>query len=209
MASLVCSMSEMTPSVMMRRTWYCEPSVTWAAVLWGKGMGSLKHPSGGGQSTLLWDRWHLEMAKWTMPQCSPSHLVDDGSKVGRTIELDGAQALEIGLQHAFNAGTAGVVHVVVLGDRDEHFEGDHSSWCPPGCRKLGQNVARVLPLPAKLLWAPQDQLCPTARGSGFSLSPVYHSEGIPEESGERSCHQVGLWHQSHRQGRACHCRSPG
>lgn len=63
MASLVCSMSEMTPSVMMRRTWYCEPSVTWAAVLWGKGMESLKHPNAVGQPDLLWDRWHLGMAK--------------------------------------------------------------------------------------------------------------------------------------------------
>lgn len=135
-------------------------------------MGSLKHLTGVRQSTLLWDRWHLGMAKGIMPQCSPSHLVDDRSKVGRTVELDSAQALEVGLQHAFNAGTAGVLHIVVLRDRDGHFEGDHSSWCPRGCGMLGQNVARVLPLPAKLLWAPQDQLCPTARGSGFSFSPV-------------------------------------
>lgn len=81
-------------------------------------MGALKYPTRVRQSTLLWDRWHLGMAKGTVPQCSPSDLVDDGSKVGRTVELDGAQALEVGLQHAFNASTAGVLHIVVLGYRD-------------------------------------------------------------------------------------------
>lgn len=49
-----------------------------------------------------------------LPWHSPSHLVDDGGKVGGTVELDSAQALEVGLQHTLDAGAAGVVHVVVL-----------------------------------------------------------------------------------------------
>lgn len=57
-----------------------------------------------------------------------------------------------------------------------HLEGDNSSWSAPGCGTLGQNIARVLPLPAKVLWAParpalphsqevwvHSQPCPTGR----------------------------------------------
>lgn len=45
---------------------------------------------------------------------SPSHLVDDGSKVGRAVQLNGPQALEVRLEHAFDAHTVWVVRAWVL-----------------------------------------------------------------------------------------------
>lgn len=42
---------------------------------------------------------------------SPSHLVDDGSKVGRAIQLNSPQALEVRLEYAFDAHTVWVVGV--------------------------------------------------------------------------------------------------
>lgn len=63
-ASLVCAMSEMTPSVMMRSTEYWEPSCTSAAFLgWSRGGGlsggkSSPHPQGKALNplgkTVLW-----------------------------------------------------------------------------------------------------------------------------------------------------------
>lgn len=45
---------------------------------------------------------------------SPSHLVDDGSEVGGAVELDGPQALEVGLQHALDRRAVGILRVGVL-----------------------------------------------------------------------------------------------
>lgn len=74
MASLVCSMSEMTPSVMMRRTWYCEPSVTWAAVLWGD---KELDPS-----STMGPKWHLGTAKGTeSPSAHPATWLMTGAKL--------------------------------------------------------------------------------------------------------------------------------
>lgn len=42
---------------------------------------------------------------------SPSHLVDDGSKVGRAVQLNSPQALEVRLEHAFDAHAVWVVRV--------------------------------------------------------------------------------------------------
>lgn len=44
----------------------------------------------------------------------PGYLVDDRSKVGGSIELHCAQALEVALQNAFNSRTVGVLIIVVL-----------------------------------------------------------------------------------------------
>lgn len=191
MASLVCSMSEMTPSVMMRRTWYCEPSVTWAAALWGRGMGSLQQPHWCGAAGPAVGLVAFGDGKGDrLPRRSPSHLVDDGGEVGGTVELDSAQALEVGLQHALDAGAAGIVHIVVLGDRDGRLEGDYGSWyVSPGCRMPGQDAAKAVACPP-----PQCSPPPS---------------GAPGGTGGRSCRRVGVWHRSRRRGRACHCRSPG
>ena len=45
---------------------------------------------------------------------SPGHLVDDGGEVGGSVELDTAQALEVGLQHTLDGHAVGVIHVGVL-----------------------------------------------------------------------------------------------
>lgn len=50
---------------------------------------------------------------------SPSHLVDDGGEVGGAVELDGPQALEVGLQHALDGRAVRVLRVGVLRETEE------------------------------------------------------------------------------------------
>lgn len=50
---------------------------------------------------------------------SPSHLVDDGSEIGGAVELDGPQALKVGLQHALDGHAVRVLRVGVLWETEE------------------------------------------------------------------------------------------
>lgn len=86
-ASLVWAMSEMTPSVMMRRTKYWDPSSTVAAELGGPCVT----PEGTGTPP-----------RGTGPLL-PSNVVDNRGEVGGAVELDTAQAALICLQHPRNA----------------------------------------------------------------------------------------------------------
>lgn len=68
-ASLVCAMSEMTPSVMMSSTEYWEPSCTAAAFL-GQGRG---------QRSVCWDAGHADPLHKDPEHWCDSSLVGGGS----------------------------------------------------------------------------------------------------------------------------------
>lgn len=89
---------------------------------------------------------HFRLARLFV-HLSPSHLVDDGGKVGRAVQLDSPQALEVGLEHAFDAHTVWVVRVWVLRETErraldkraiilqvfpsEEAGGQVALWCKP------------------------------------------------------------------------------
>ena len=65
---------------------------------------------------------------------SPGHLVDDGGEVGGSVQLDAAQALEVGLQHALDGNAVGVVCVGVLRQTERARSGLRwraAHWRPP------------------------------------------------------------------------------
>lgn len=58
----------------------------------------------------------VQLRHYTISNTSalPCHLVDDGGKVCRAVELHSPEALEVRLQHPFNAHTVGILAVTIL-----------------------------------------------------------------------------------------------